>query len=328
MGQELAAGLDRAPCPAVLLALVGVDLGWQLSWHDELGQVEELPTLELRAVGEVEVFGQCVVGPAAGVLDRPAAPDAGGAVEVEETAAALTSRVLDHEVAVEQDRLDPGQQRIVAVQVTPARLHHAHFGIGEVGHGLPEEFRVGHKIGVENRHQLAASHLEPGRQGPGLEAVPVRTVEVMNVEALGGEPPDLAVQDLPCLVDRIVKDLDFQPIPGIIQAADGLHKALGHVHLVEDRKLDGHDWPLFRGFALWQSIKTRAPERPQQSPHGERRTGREFREPGNRVSGPNPTSTRSSRILYLFHHRCAPLALLVASFGALARRATLLRGRW
>jgi hypothetical protein len=57
-----------------------------------------------------------------------AAPDAGGAVEVEEAAAAVAAAVLEHEVRVEQDGLNLRQQRVVLVDVPPPRLHHADLG--------------------------------------------------------------------------------------------------------------------------------------------------------------------------------------------------------
>src|SRR5256885_2723221 len=49
--------------------------------------------------------------PAAGIVDGFAAPHAGGAVEIEESAAAGTRAMLDDEKAVEKDRLHGGQQR-------------------------------------------------------------------------------------------------------------------------------------------------------------------------------------------------------------------------
>ena len=49
--------------------------------------------------------------------------------------------VLQHEVAVEQHGLHFGQHVVVAVQITPARLHHADLRIGEEMHRAPQEIR-------------------------------------------------------------------------------------------------------------------------------------------------------------------------------------------
>ena len=131
--QQLLAGLDRALGPAVLLALEGVHLHRDLGRRDHVLQEHEPPALHLRAVGEVEVLGERVVLPAAAVDDRLAAPDARGAVEVEEAAGAVAPAVLEDEVAVEEDRLHLGEQRVVAVDVAPAHLHHAHLRIARTG---------------------------------------------------------------------------------------------------------------------------------------------------------------------------------------------------
>ncbi len=77
--------------------------------------------------------------PAAGIRDGRAAPDARRAVEVEKAAGAIAAAVLEDEVAVEQNRLDLRQQRVVLVDVAPARLHHADVRVDEVRHQLDEE---------------------------------------------------------------------------------------------------------------------------------------------------------------------------------------------
>ena len=183
-GQQLLAGLDGALGPAVLLALEGVHLHRELGRRDHVLQEDELPALQLRAVGEVQVLGERVVLPAAGVVDGVAPPDAGGAVEVEEAPGAVAGAVLDDEVAVEEDRLHLGEQRVVAVDVAPAHLHHADPGVGEVAEGLLQDVGRGDEVGVEDRDELALGDLEPGVQRAGLEALAVLAVEVVDVEAL------------------------------------------------------------------------------------------------------------------------------------------------
>ena len=63
--QHLAAGLDRPLGPAVLLRLEGVHLDRHFRRRDDVGQEQELPAAQLRAVAEVEILGQRVVLPAA-----------------------------------------------------------------------------------------------------------------------------------------------------------------------------------------------------------------------------------------------------------------------
>ena len=99
-----------------------------------------------------------------GLREAAAPPDAGGAVEVEEAPGAVAGRVLDDEVAVEEDRLDLRQQREIAVQVLPARLHHPDRRIREVGEARAQHVGTRDEVGVEDEQELPAA---PSRAPPG-----------------------------------------------------------------------------------------------------------------------------------------------------------------
>ena len=75
----------------------------------------------------------------------------------------------------------------------------------------------------------------------GLEALAIRAVVILDVDALSGKPPDRHVGDAPSLVSRIVQDLNFEAIAWVIDPADRLNEAIGHVHLVVQGQLDRHD---------------------------------------------------------------------------------------
>src|SRR5439155_15713949 len=123
---------------------------------------DELPAEQLRAVAEVEILRQRVVLPAARRIDRLAAPDAGRPVEVEEAAAAMAGPVLEDEMGGEQDRLDPGQQGVIVIDVAPARLHHPDAVAREEVRQRPaQEILRRDEIGVEDRDEAAARRLEP-----------------------------------------------------------------------------------------------------------------------------------------------------------------------
>ena len=157
--QQLAAGLNRALRPAMLLRLERVHLHRHFGGRDDAGHEHEPPAAQLRAIAEVEILGQRVVLPAARIVDRDAAPDAGGAVEVEEAAAAVAAAVFEDEVTVEQNRLDLRQQRVVLVDVAPARLHHADLRIAEVRHQPHQEVGRRNEVGVENRRRTRRGRL-------------------------------------------------------------------------------------------------------------------------------------------------------------------------
>src|SRR4029079_18141333 len=173
--------------PGLLLPFEGVKLDrdlrrWDHAWHEH-----ESPAAQLRAIAEVEIFGERVVLPAAGVVDRRPPPHAGGAVEVEEPAAAVAAAVLEDEMAVEQDRLDLGEQRVVLVDVPPARLHHRDFAVAEVRHQPGEEIAGRDEVGVEDGNELATRHLQAGLERARLVADAIEAVVVLDVDALRGE---------------------------------------------------------------------------------------------------------------------------------------------
>ena len=152
----------------MLLRLERVHLHRHFGRRDQIRQEHELPAAQLRAVAEIEVLGQRVVLPAARVDDRRATPDAGRAVEVEEEARAVAAAVLEHEVAVEQDRLDLRQQRVVLVDVAPARLDHRDLRIDEERHRARQEVGGRDEVGVEDRDELALGDLQPASSAPAL----------------------------------------------------------------------------------------------------------------------------------------------------------------
>ncbi len=70
VAEALFAALDRSFGPAVLLIFESSHVDGEFGWCFDLAEEEEFPSIELRTVGKVHVFGQGVVFPAAGVNDR------------------------------------------------------------------------------------------------------------------------------------------------------------------------------------------------------------------------------------------------------------------
>ena len=161
----------------MLLRLERVHLDRHFRRSDHVGQEHERPPAELRAVAEVEIFGERIVLPAACVGDGLAAPHAGRAVEVEEAPCAIAGAVLEHEVAVEQDRLNFREERVVLIDVPPARLHHADIRIGEMREQAVQEVWRRQEVGVEDADVAAARHLQSGFERAGLVARAVGAME-------------------------------------------------------------------------------------------------------------------------------------------------------
>src|SRR5438067_5650066 len=139
----------------MLLGLEAVHVDRQLRRRDHIGQENEFPTGELRAVTQIEILGEGVVLPAARLIDARPAPETGGAVEIEKTSAAAARGLLQQKMAIEEHRLDPREQGVAAVQMTPARLDHPDLRIGEEMDRLFEQVRIRDKIRVQDADELA-----------------------------------------------------------------------------------------------------------------------------------------------------------------------------
>src|SRR5260221_5678437 len=210
--QEFPAGLDRALCPASLLRLELLHFDRHFGRRDQPGHEDELPPAQLRAIAQIEIFRERIVLPAAGVLDCDAAPNAGSAVEIEEASAAMATAVLENEMTVEQNRLDLREQRVILVDVSPARLHHADFRIAEVRNQPREKTGGRDKNGFEDADEFAARHLQAGLERARLVVRAIVAGEVFDVDALCAESPHRAFSDPACFADGIVEDLNFDQL--------------------------------------------------------------------------------------------------------------------
>ncbi len=161
--------------------------------------------------------------------------------------------MLQNEVAVQQHGFHFRQEIVVAIDVAPARLHHAHFRIGEVVDGPHQEVRGRAEIGVEHRHQFARRGLQAFLQCAGLVPMAVGAVMILDRVADGAIP----------LHQRLRRRLRYRrwnrPAPGSAAVPCGysifrhfFDQALEHVPLVVQRKLDGHGRKLLE--TLWRLL--------------------------------------------------------------------------
>src|SRR5580704_3908772 len=150
-------GLYQALGPASLLSFKAIHVDRQLGSAFDLRKIEKLPALELCSIGKIGVFGERIVLPTAGLINSCTAPYARSAVEIEKSAAAGARAMLDDEVAVEEDGFDLCEERVVAVEVRPARLNHADFGsvcgIDEIRNRAAQKISLGNKVPVEESNE-------------------------------------------------------------------------------------------------------------------------------------------------------------------------------
>ena len=182
----------------------------------------------------VGVFGEGVVLPAASLVDDAAAPDACGAVEVKEEAGAGARAVLEDEVAVEEDGFDLGEEAVVAVEVSPAGLHHADSRLGEVVDGAQEPIGAGDEVGVEDGDEFAGGGFEAFLECAGFESAAVGPVQVNDVVAESAVAVDDELGDLLGFVGGVVEGLDFEQVAGVFEAAGGVNEAIDNELLVVD----------------------------------------------------------------------------------------------
>ena len=112
------------------------------------------------------------------VFDGGLAPNTRRPVEVQKEVSPEAGWLLNREVAIDAEGLGNRQQGELAVQVAQARLDDRHPGLGEVRDGRSQKVDLRHRVAVEDRHELSARLLEPGRERPGLEPGALATVEV------------------------------------------------------------------------------------------------------------------------------------------------------
>src|SRR5205085_11062809 len=137
-----------------------VHVNGQLGGALDVRRIKKFPAVKLGAIREIGIFGERVVLPASGVCNGFAAPHARGAVEIKEGAAARTRAMFDDEMAVEKNRFHLSEQRIIAIEIGPARLNHTDFGILEIGNAAAEKVRRGNEVGVEDDDELAQGSFE------------------------------------------------------------------------------------------------------------------------------------------------------------------------
>ena len=174
----------------MLLRLERVHLDRDFSRRDDVGEKYETPACELGSVAEIEIFGQRIVLPAAGGSDRLPPPDARRPVEIEEVPGAIAGAVFQHEVGVEQNRLNLRQERVVLVDMPPARLHHADSAVGsKVGQCSVQEVVRRDEVCVEDRDELAGRLCQPRLQRSCLVTGAIDAMQVTDVEPAERVPP-------------------------------------------------------------------------------------------------------------------------------------------
>ena len=237
--QDLLRHLRETLGPSRLLHLKAVHLDGKLRGALKPRQIYESPSLELRAIAQVGILGQRIGLPAAGIVDHAAPQNARRPVEVEEVAGCRSRPVLEDEMPIEQHGFHFGQEVVIAIQIAPARLHHAHLGVNEVGNGLDQKIRRRNKIGVEDGNKFAGCGLEALRQRAGFEPLPVVAVMVLDGETEHAVALAQGFRIRVRVIGGIVQHLNLQQFLRILDFGDFVDQPFDDVPFVVNGQLNG-----------------------------------------------------------------------------------------
>ena len=86
-------------------------------------------------------------------------------------------------MAVQQHGLHFGEHVVVAIQIAPARLHHADLFFGEEVNRALQKVDRRQEVRVKDRHDLAGRSFQAVLQSSGFESMPVGSMNILNREA-------------------------------------------------------------------------------------------------------------------------------------------------
>ena len=111
---------------------------------------------------------------------------------------------------VEVDRLRARERRLVAIQMSPARLHHADVRIREPGDHSLQQVRRRHEVGVENRDELGRRQLDAPGERARLVALPFVPANVIDRYAREPMSSDTLLDDRRGFIVRVVEHLNVE----------------------------------------------------------------------------------------------------------------------
>src|SRR5437588_9225655 len=213
----------------MLLGLEAIHIDRQLCRGNNVGQENKLPAGQLRAITQIQVLGQRVMLPAAGLFNARFSPEPGRSVKVEKATTARARGLFENEMAVEKHCLHSGEQGIAAIQMAPARLNHPHLRVGKEIDCLAQQMRWRNKIGIENTYEFSARGSQASLQRARFEAGAIDPMNQFDIETALTQFRRTIRDNLTRVVGPIVKHLDLQPIAWVIQFTDRPQQSLHYI---------------------------------------------------------------------------------------------------
>ena len=141
---------------------------------------------------------------------------------------------------VEQNGFNLGQERIVAIDVRPARLHHPDLRIGKVVDSAQQKIFRRSKVSVKDRNEVALRRLQPVRECSRFKALALVAMNVSNRETFCRVMLNQASRHRLGFIRGIVQHLDIELVLRILELADRIQQPLNYKLLIEDGKLHSH----------------------------------------------------------------------------------------
>ncbi len=203
-------------------------------------EVCESPTGHLGAIAQVEILGERIGMPPSCILQTPSPPHARGTVEVEEAVAGIPSTLLEKEVSVQEERLRLREPGLVAIEVVPPGLHHAHRRVAERRQKVAQEVWRCDEVGIEDEQVFTLRHRRPLGESPRFEAVSMVARDVHRIDAVGPPIRDPLIRDPARSVVGVVEYLYLEQPRGIVHPAHGIDEPADDMSFVINRQLHGY----------------------------------------------------------------------------------------
>src|SRR6266849_8674383 len=130
--------------------------------------------------------------------------------------------------------------------MSPTRLDHSNFRIGEKINGALEQVGLRDKIGVENTDKIAFGKLESCGESTRFEASAINAMDELDIETAPAQFVRAGRSQFPSIIGRIIQHLNLEKLPRVVQFADGAKQTLDHVNFVKDWQLHRHLRQLFK----------------------------------------------------------------------------------
>ena len=146
----------------------------------------------------------------------------------------MTHELVDGEVLVHSNGLSFGQARLMFVQMIPSCLNNSEVSIvQEERDGAPEEVRIWHKVGIEDGNELTSSRFQAGRQGTRLKTLTIGAMDQPNIDAPILQIKGYARCDLCRQVSRVIQNLNFESISGVLKTSCCPYEPLDDLRFIE-----------------------------------------------------------------------------------------------